>query len=114
TIPALDTVVLKANRIIDKTAVKIGKITINEDYLTGFFQASAGLVSSDLLSVEFFYKSVRQTEWTSLGIDSNAPYSVYIDPMEFPGETLEVRAIATNTKGATFALSSRKITIPAS
>jgi len=113
TVPALDTVVLKANSIIDKTTVKIGKIKISEDYLTGFFQASAGLVSSDLLSVEFSYKSANHLEWTSLGVDTNAPYSVYIDPMEFPGETLEVKAIATNTKGATFALPSTKITIPA-
>ena len=112
TIPALDTVVLKANKIIDKTSVFIGKIKISEDYLTGFFQAQAGLVSNDLLSVEFFYKSAAHPEWTSLGIDTNSPYSVYIDPLEFPGETLKVKAIATNSKGASFALPSAEITIP--
>ena len=113
-VPALGTVVLKANKIIDKTGVKVGKITVKEDYLTGFYQTLAGITSSDLLSVEFFYKSASHPEWASLGVDTNAPYSVYIDPMDFVGKTLEIKAVATNTKGASFALPKRKITIPAS
>ena len=114
TVPALDTVVLKANKLIDKTEVKTGKIKVKEDYLTGFFQAVAGVMSNDLLSVEFFYKSSMTPEWSSLGVDTNAPYSVYIDPREHAGETLEIRALATNSKGASFALPSTEITIPAS
>ncbi|MFZ2227952.1 MAG: alpha-amylase family glycosyl hydrolase [Candidatus Nanopelagicaceae bacterium] len=114
TVPALETVVLKANKLIDKTDVKVGKIKVKEDYLTGFFQASAGFVTSDLLSVELFFKSAGTPDWSSLGVDTNAPYSVFIDPLEHAGETLEIKAVATNSKGASFALPSTKITIPAS
>lgn len=114
TVPALDTVVLKANNLIDKTEVKVGKMKVKEDYLTGFFQASAGMVTTDLLSVEFFYKSSMTPEWSSLGIDTNAPYSVFVDPQEHAGETLEIKAVATNSKGASFALPSTKISIPTS
>lgn len=113
TVPALETVVLKANKLIDKTEVKVSKIKVKEDYLTGFFQALAGIVTSDLLSVEFFFKSAKTSEWSSLGIDTNAPYSVFVDPQEHAGETLEIKAVATNSKGASFALPSSKITIPA-
>jgi hypothetical protein len=113
-VPALETVVLKANKLIDKTDVKVGKIKVKEDYLTGFFQATAGIVTSDLLSVELFFKSARTPDWSSLGVDTNAPYSVFVDPLEHAGETLEIKAVATNSKGASFALPSTKITIPAS
>lgn len=113
-VPALDTVVLRANRLINKAEVKLGKIKIKEDFLTGFYQAQAGIVSRDLLSVEFLSKSGGNSQWESLGADTNAPYSVYIDPQEHADETLEVKAVATNSKGATFALPSTKITIPAS
>ncbi|MFA5918866.1 MAG: alpha-amylase family glycosyl hydrolase [Candidatus Nanopelagicaceae bacterium] len=114
TVPALDTVVLKANKLIDRTEVKVGKIKVKEDYLTGFFQALAGIVTTDLLSVEFFYKSSMTPEWSSLGVDTNAPYSVFVDPQEHAGETLEIKAVATNSKGASFELSSTEISIPAS
>ena len=114
TVPALETVVLKANKLIDRTDVKVGKIKVKEDYLTGFFQATAGIATSDLLSVEFFYKSAKTPGQSSLGVDTNAPYSVFVDPQEHAGETLEIKAVATNSKGASFALPSTKITIPAS
>lgn len=114
TVPALDTVVLRANKLIDRTEVKVGKIKVKEDYLTGFYQALAGIVSIDLLAVEFYYKSAKSAEWTSLGVDTNAPYSVYIDPREHSSESLEIKALATNSKGASFGLPSTKITIPAS
>jgi len=114
TVPALATVVLKANKLIDRTEVKVGKIKVKEDYLTGFFQATAGIATNDLLSVEFFYKSAKTPEWRSLGVDTNSPYSVFVDPQEHAGETLEIKAVAINSKGASFALPSTKITIPAS
>lgn len=114
TVPALDTVVLKASKLIDRTQAKVGKITVKEDYLTGFFHAVAGVVTSDLLSMEFFYKSTVSPEWSSMGIDTSAPYSVYVDPQEHAGETLEMKAVAINSKGEQFALPSTEITIPAS
>lgn len=114
TVPALGAVVLKANKTIDKTAVKIGKIKIAQDDLTGYFQVSAGITSTDLLSVEFFSRTDGNSNWSSLGVDTNSPYSVYINPQDFRGQNLEIKAIVTNSKGATFALPSTKLSIPTS
>jgi len=114
TVPALSTIVLKANSKIDQTAMKAGKISIKEDYLTGYSKVSAAITTSDILSVEFSVRSAANSKWSSLGVDANAPYNVFIDPQEFPGQKLEVRAIATNSKGATVGLPTAKLTIPAS
>ncbi|MBC7463449.1 MAG: hypothetical protein H7227_04205 [Actinobacteria bacterium] len=113
TVPALSTIVLKANSKIDQTSMRAGKISIKEDYLTGFSKVTAGITTADILSVEFSVKSDSNPTWSSLGVDSNAPYNVFIDPQDFPGQKLEVRAIATNSKGATIGLPTAKLAIPA-
>ena len=112
-VPPLSTVVLKANKIIDKTNVKVGTITSKMDFLSGFFETKATITSSDLLRVTFYARTAPNQAWISLGTDMNAPYSVYIDPLDFPGESLELRASATNSKGEVFEIPSTKITIPA-
>lgn len=112
-VPPLSTVVLKANKIIDKTNVKVGTITSKMDFLSGFFETKATITSSDLLKVTFYARTAPNQAWISLGTDMNAPYSVYIDPLDFPGESLELRASATNSKGEVFEIPSTKITIPA-
>ncbi|MCX6431060.1 MAG: hypothetical protein NTX12_08995 [Actinobacteria bacterium] len=114
TIPALSTVVLRANNLINTVDVKLGKISVALDDMTGYFQASATLTSNDLLSVEFFYKNSTSSTWSSLGTDTSAPYSVFANPKDFHDLNLEIKAIATNSKGMTFALSSTKFTIPSS
>lgn len=113
-VPALTTVVLKANTKIDQTTMKAGKISIKEDYLTGYSHVRAAITTSDILSVEFSVRSTAKSAWTSLGVDSSAPYGVFMDPKEFAGQNLEVRAIATNSKGATVGLPIAKLVIPAS
>jgi hypothetical protein len=112
TVPALSTVVLKANNLIDTTSVKPGKISVALDDMTGYYQATAIAASSDLLSVEFFEKSSTNSTWSSLGSDTNAPYSVFLNPTEFGGQDLEIKAVATNSKGQTFTLPSSRISIP--
>ncbi len=112
TVPALSTVVLKANALIDATSVKPGKISVALDDMTGYYQATASAASSDLLSVEFFEKSSTNSSWSSLGSDTNAPYSVFLNPTEFGGQDLEIKAVATNSKGQTFTLPSSRISIP--
>ncbi len=113
TVPALSTVVLKANKVIDKTAVKVGKITSEMDFLTGYYETKAMITSQDLLRVTFYCRTAADRQWTSLGTDTNAPYSVYIDPLDYEGKKLEIRAEAVNSKGAQFELSSTTITVPA-
>lgn len=113
TVPSLSTVVLKANNFIDTVSVKPGKISVAVDDMTGYYQASASLTSSDLLSVEFFTKPPTSTTWGSLGSDTSAPYSVFINPKEFLGPNLEIKAVATNSKGVAFVLPVSKFTVPA-
>lgn len=114
TVPALTAVVLKANKTINQLSVKVRKITTNVDDLTGYYQATAGVTTSDLVSVEFFSRVEGATAWDSLGVDTNAPYSVFVNPKDFLGQNIEIKAIVTNTKGATFELPSTKLSIPAS
>lgn len=113
TVPALSTLVLKANKGIDKTSVKVGKITSEMDFLTGYYETKATIVSQDLLRVTFFCRTSANQPWVSLGTDTNAPYSVYIDPLEYEGKRIEIRAEALNSKGVRYELPSTTITIPA-
>ncbi|CAB5073012.1 unannotated protein [freshwater metagenome] len=114
TVPALSTVILKANKTIDLTSVKPGKLIVTEDDLTGFLEAKAALTTSDLLTVNFEAKMASGGGWQPLGVDTNAPYRVYIDPQDFLGQTLEIRATATNSKGKSYELSHATVSIPAS
>ena len=113
TVPAISTLVLKANKGIDKTAVKVGKITSEIDFLTGYYETKAAITSQDLLRVNFYLRTAADQPWVSLGTDTNAPYSVYIDPMDYEGKKIEIRAEALNSKGVKYELPSTTITIPA-
>jgi glycosidase len=111
-IPPLSTVVFKANRSIDQISVKVGRISTQQDDFTGYYQVSAAVTTKDLASVEFFSRPVGTSYWVSSGVDTNSPYSVYINPADFVGQNLELKAIVTNSKGATFELPSTKLSIP--
>ncbi len=113
TVPALSTIVLKANKNIDKVDVKVGKITSEMDYLSGYYETKASVVSKDLLKVTFYCKSSTDGPWISLGTDTTAPYSVYIDPLEYSEQSLELRATVVNSKGASYELPHANITIAA-
>ena len=113
TVPALSTVVLKANKAIDKTDVKVGKISSKMDFLTGYYETKAAVTSKDLLKVTFFYRTSADQAWLSLGTDTNAPYTVYIDPLEFANQKLELRAEVINSKGKKYELPYSSIAIPA-
>ena len=112
-VPALSAVVLKANKPINQVAVKIGVIKTGQDDLTGYYQVTAGVRTNDLACVEFFSRPQGAKGWDSLGVDTNAPYSVFINPNDFLGQNLELKAVVTNSKGASFELPSAKLSIPA-
>ena len=114
TVPALSAIVLQANKIINQYAVKVGVIKTIQDDLTGYYKVSASVTTSDLASVEFFSRAEGATSWDSLGVDTNSPYNVFINPNDFLGQNLELKAIVTNSKGASFELSRAKLSIPAS
>ena len=114
TVPALSTIVLKANSAIDQFTTKTTKISTSVDDMTGFYKVKAGITSSDFLSVEFFVRIVGTTKWISQGVDTGAPYSIFIDPQEYPKKKLEIQAIARNSKGESFVLPIAKLTISSS
>jgi len=113
TVPALSTVVLKANKGIDKTDVKVGKLTSKIDFLTGYYETKAAVTSKDLLKVTFSARTAADKPWMSLGTDTNSPYIVYIDPLEFAEQKLELRAEVINSKGKKYELPYTSLTIPA-
>jgi hypothetical protein len=113
TVPALSTVVLKANQKIDKTDVKVGKITSELDFLTGYYETKAAVTTKDLAKVTFFIRTSADQPWSSLGTDTNFPYSVFVDPLDYEGNTIQIKAQAINSKGAKYELPSTTITIPA-
>ena len=114
TVPALSTIVLKANSPIDQFATKVTKLTTSIDDLTGFYKVKAGLTSKDFLSVEFFARNVGTSKWISQGVDTGSPYSIYLDPLDFPKKKIELRAVARNSKGESFVLPITKLTISTS
>ena len=111
TVPALSTVVLKADSTINQFATKVSKLTTSVDDLTGFYKVKAGLSSKDFLSVEFFVRNAGSSKWISQGVDTGSPYSVFLDPLDFPKKKIEVRAVARNSKGENFVLPITKLTI---
>ena len=114
TVPALSTIVLKANSPIDQFATKFTKLSTSMDDLTGFYKVKAGISSKDFLSVEFFARNAGSTKWISQGVDTGAPYSIFLDPIDFPKKKIEIRAIARNSKGESFVLPTTKLTIASS
>ena len=110
-VPALSTIVLKAGNTINQFATKHTKLSTSVDDLTGFYKVKAGISSKDFLSVEFFARNVGTTKWLSQGVDTGAPYSIFIDPLDFPKKKIELRAIAKNSKGENFAFPITRLTI---
>ena len=113
TVPALSTIVLKASNTINQFATKHSKLSTSPDDLTGFYKVKAGISSKDFLSVEFFARNAGSTKWISQGIDTGAPYSIFIDPLDFPKKKLELKATARNSKGESFVFPITKLTISA-
>jgi glycosidase len=111
TVPALSTLVLKANSTINQFATKHTKLRTSVDDLTGFYKVKAGISSKDFLTVEFFARKAGSTRWVSQGVDTGAPYSIFIDPLDFPKKKIQLRATARNSKGESFVFPITNLTI---
>jgi len=111
TVPALSTIVLRADNPINQFATKVSKLSTSIDDLTGFYKVKAGISSKDFLSVGFFARNAGSNKWISQGVDTGSPYSVFLDPLDFPKKKIEVKAIARNSKGENFVLPITKLTI---
>jgi alpha-amylase len=113
TVPALSTVVIKANQRIDKTEVKVGKISSTLDFLTGYYETRASVTTKDLAKVTFYVRTSADQPWSSLGTDTNSPYTVFIDPLDYEGTKIQIKAEVMNSKGARYGLPSTSVVIPA-
>jgi alpha-amylase len=113
TVPALSTVVIKANQRIDKTEVKIGKISSKLDFLTGYYETKASITTKDLAKVTFYVRSSADQPWSSLGTDTNSPYTVFVDPLDYEGTKIQIKAEVMNSKGAKYELPTISVVIPA-
>jgi len=113
TVPALSTVVIKANQRIDKTEVKVGKISSKLDFLTGYYETKASVTTKDLAQVTFYVRTSTDQPWSSLGTDTNSPYTVFVDPLDYEGTKIQIKAEVKNSKGAKYELPSTSVVIPA-
>jgi hypothetical protein len=96
------------------TGVKVGKISSELDFLTGYYETKANVITKDMAKVTFYIRTSADQPWSSLGTDTNAPYSVFVDPTEYEDKKVEIKAIAINSKGIKYELPSTSILIPAS
>lgn len=112
TIPGLSAAVLKAEKDISEQKVRVGKISIKEDFLTGFTRAVVEVKTKDLAVAEFFVRK-PSGKWISAGVDLNNPFRVYVDPREHSGN-LEIKAELTSTNGRKYesAVTSLNIAAP--
>lgn len=97
-IPALSTIVLKADRSPNLTEVKLSKLTLNKDPGTGFYQLSLDAQTSDLAEAKFYRKLSGTSTWELLGQDSNYPFYHYLSANTVSNS--EFKAVVTATDGS--------------
>ncbi|HAG54185.1 MAG TPA: hypothetical protein DCL05_02925, partial [Actinobacteria bacterium] len=84
--------ILRAESDINLRGIKLGKLTLKEDFLSGFYNLSLKVESKDLAIAEFFIRTKGVSKWSTLGVDLNQPFKVFIDPYQYSGP-VEVKAI---------------------
>jgi hypothetical protein len=94
----LSSAVLRAESEINQRGIKLGKLSAKEDFLSGFYNVSLKVESKDLAIAEFFIRTKGDSKWSTLGVDLNQPFNVFIDPNEYSGP-IEVKASVIDSKG---------------
>ncbi|MFZ9672359.1 MAG: alpha-amylase family glycosyl hydrolase [Candidatus Nanopelagicaceae bacterium] len=94
----LSSAVLRAESEINQRGIKLGKLSAKEDFLSGFYNVSLKVESKDLAIAEFFIRTKSDSKWSTLGVDLNQPFNVFIDPNEYSGP-IEVKASVIDSKG---------------
>jgi glycosidase len=95
--------ILRAESDINLRGIKLGKLTLKEDFLSGFYNLSLKVESKDLAIAEFFIRTKGVSKWSTLGVDLNQPFKVFIDPNQYSGP-VEVKAIVVDSKGRKYEL----------
>ena len=99
----LSSKILRAESDINLRGIKLGKLTLKEDFLSGFYNLSLKVESKDLAIAEFFIRTKGVSKWSTLGVDLNQPFKVFIDPYQYSGP-VEVKAIVIDSKGGKYEL----------
>jgi len=94
----LSLTVLKAEEKINENAMKLGKINIKEDFISGLHRIALGVETKDLVVTEFFVRAKGESKWNSLGVDLNHPFNVFVEPSDYSG-SYEVKARVVNSAG---------------
>jgi len=97
-VDGLSSAVLRAESEINQRGIKLGKLSAKEDFLSGFYNISLKVESKDLAIAEFFIRTKADSKWSTLGVDLNQPFNVFIDPNEYSGP-IEVKASVIDSKG---------------
>ena len=100
----LSSKVLRAGSDINQRGIKLGKLIAKEDFLSGFHKVSLKVESKDLAIAEFFIRTKGDDKWSSLGVDLNQPFNIFIDPNEYSGP-VELKARVIDSKGGKYELS---------
>lgn len=95
--------ILRAESDINLRGIKLGKLSLKEDFLSGFYNLSLKVESKDLAIAEFFIRTKGVSKWSTLGVDLNLPFKVFIDPNQYSGP-VEVKAIVIDSKGGKYEL----------
>ena len=95
--------ILRAESDINLRGIKLGKLSLKEDFLSGFYNLSLKVESKDLAIAEFFIRTKGVSKWSTLGVDLNQPFKVFIDPYQYSGP-VEVKAIVIDSKGRKYEL----------
>ena len=99
----LSSKILRADSDINLRGIKLGKLSLKEDFLSGFYNLSLKVESKDLAIAEFFIRTKGVSKWSTLGVDLNQPFKVFIDPYQYSGP-VEVKAIVVDSKGGKYEL----------
>jgi len=99
----LSSKILRAESDINLRGIKLGKLSLKEDFLSGFYNLSLKVESKDLAIAEFFIRTKGVSKWSTLGVDLNQPFKVFIDPNQYSGP-VEVKAIVIDSKGGKYEL----------
>ena len=99
----LSSKILRAESDINLRGIKLGKLSLKEDFLSGFYNLSLKVESKDLAIAEFFIRTKGVSKWSTLGVDLNQPFKVFIDPNQYSGP-VEVKAIVIDSKGRKYEL----------
>ena len=94
----LSLTVLKAEEKINENAMKLGKINIKEDFISGLHRIALGVETKDLVVTEFFVRAKGESKWNSLGVDLNHPFNVFVEPSDYSG-SYEVKARVVDSAG---------------